>query len=262
MNHIEEFEAAYKRVYENVVTEGIPQKKHCVMFLGGQPGAGKSNFYSQDDCLNQYIVIDGDKYRKYHPAYEEIVRTDKNNYANRTQEFVNYCVEHLIEQLSDEGYNLIIEGTLRNPETTIQTCQRLNSKGYCSELVVIAADATEAWYSTLNRAKLMEDCGETPRYVPVEKYDFIVNRLADSVSHIEEENCFHQIRVVNRINEVLYDSCNGGCAKDAVAEVLDIERWNQELDLHIEEYHRATFNATEENDFVPTWQEVSEGRGR
>ena len=69
-----EFEEQYIKVYNEVEKEGVPQKNHAVIFLGGQPGVGKSNFYTQDNNLNGYIVIDGDKYRKYHPHYNEIIR--------------------------------------------------------------------------------------------------------------------------------------------------------------------------------------------
>ena len=84
----EEFDSAYKKVFESVTKTGIPQKQHCVIFLGGQPGSGKSSFYSQDDILCNHIVIDGDRYRRFHPYYESIVKDDIDNYVQRTQ---GYC---------------------------------------------------------------------------------------------------------------------------------------------------------------------------
>ena len=120
--------------------DNVSQNKRCVIFLGGQPGSGKSTFVDQDDVFLQYIKINGDEYRKFHPRYKDIVTYDIDNMPERTQGFVNECVERLIQDLSNEGYNLIIEGTLRNPEVTITTCNMLKGIGYRTDMYVLAVD--------------------------------------------------------------------------------------------------------------------------
>ena len=107
------------------------------LFLGGQPGAGKLTFVDQDDVFLDFIKINDDEYRKFHPYFKEIATYDIDNMPERTQSFVNECVERLINDLSDEGYNLIIEGTLRNPQITISTCNQLKER----------ADGCEKWNS-------------------------------------------------------------------------------------------------------------------
>lgn len=223
----EEFEMSYKRIYESLVIDGISQQNHCVVFLGGQPGTGKSNFVDQDDAFATYIKINGDEYRKYHPHFKEIVTYDLENMASRTQEFVNACIERLIDDLSDAGYNLVIEGTLRNPDVTIHTCRTLKEKGYQTDLFIVAVDALVSWDSTINRAELLKKIGETPRLVPIDKYNYIVNHLTKSVQAIDKAGCFDRIHVVNRNNRILYPDSSGRSAAAVLEEQLNLEKWNK-----------------------------------
>lgn len=52
----EEFEKQYQLIRASVLKDSIPQEKRCVVFLGGQPGAGKSTFVDQDDNCYSYWV--------------------------------------------------------------------------------------------------------------------------------------------------------------------------------------------------------------
>ena len=90
--------------------------------------------------------------------------------ANITQSFANNITNAMIEKLSDEGYNLVIEGTCRRADVPLKTCGDLKEKGYRVELAIMCADKEEAWQSTLDRAEKMRELGLTPREVPKEKY--------------------------------------------------------------------------------------------
>ena len=185
----EEFEASYNKIYDMLTKDGAAKQQNCVIFLGGQPGSGKSHIIGENDCVD-YVKINGDDYRKYHPNFDEITSYDIENMPTRTQEFVNKCIERLIKDLSDEGYNLVIEGTLRNPQVTIDTCQTLKNKGYRTDLIIVAVDAVTSWESTINRAELLKELGQTPRLVPIDKYNYIVNNIVNSVETIDNAGCF------------------------------------------------------------------------
>lgn len=231
-----EFERQYKLIYDSIVKDDVPQKNHAVIFLGGQPGAGKSNFYMQDDNLHNYIVIDGDEYRKYHPDYDEIIKYDMENYANRTQMFVNRCIERLIGDLSDQGYNLIIEGTLRDPNVPINTCRTLVGKGYTADMYVIAVDARLSWQSTLGRANILFDLGCAPRLVPIDKYNLIVNNLPDNLQKIDDSGYFHSIHVIDRDYNVLYPAKNGLTAAEVLRTRLNLSEWNADYEKNADEF--------------------------
>lgn len=221
------FNNAYSKVFNSVIKEGVPQKNHCVIFLGGQPGSGKSHFCYQDNSLNSYIVINGDKYRSFHPDFFNIIEYDLDNYVERTQSFVNRCIERLISDLSDKGYNMIIEGTLRDPNVPINTCRQLKSKGYIADLYVMGVDACTSWQSTINRADIMLCLDEAPRLVPIDKYNNIVNNLPENLDIIEHSGLFRNISVIDRDNKILYPNDKGLSASATLKSVLNLDEWNK-----------------------------------
>lgn len=235
----EEYDKAYKAIYDAATMFAREREGKCAYLLAGQPGAGKSSFYSGNASLSGYVTIDGDAYRKYHPRYEDIVRYDLDNYANRTQPFVNRVVEQLIGDLSSKGFNIIIEGTLRNPEVPIKTCELLKSKGYEPQLVVIACDAEQSWKSTIHRARLMQEIGEKPRLVPIDKYNTIVNNLPNSLDTIEDRKCFNGISIISKDSELLYRHGDKASPSEVLKNVLNLESWNKQLDQHVQEYMQA-----------------------
>ena len=232
----EQFQNAYNRIREALVAGTIPGTDKCTIILGGQPGAGKSSFYEMRDDLLDYIPINGDEYRRFHPNYKDIIKTDPEHYAERTQSFSNRIVETLITDLGNNGYNLVIEGTLRNPDVPIKTCEYLKTKGYKPELVVVACDAEIAWKSTITRIKILKSRGLAPRLVPIDIYNNTVSRIPDSLDRIEERACFKDITIINRDGDILYTNGQEGRASDVLRRELNLENWQQKLSKYENEF--------------------------
>lgn len=234
-----EFDTRYQEI-KDIITVGKYPEGHgkTVFVLGGQPGSGKSSFYSNSN-LENYIPINGDDYRKFHPKLEYFEHTDVDEYVARTQYFINRVSNRLINELSREGYNLIIEGTLRTAEISIKTCNLLKGRHYESNLVVIACSAEEAWKSTIERANLMKKKGETPRLVPIDKYNETVQCIANNIQYIKEENCFDSIRIIDRDGKILYDISDAVEPWQILSDKLKLGEWNRHLEQHKQEYIRA-----------------------
>ena len=231
-----QFKLSYEMIRASLLEGKNVNKEKNTIILGGQPGAGKSRFYSMNDKLNDYIAINGDEYRRFHPNYVNIIENDPAHYAERTQKFSNRVVETLISDLSDRGYNLIIEGTLRNPEVPLRTCEYLKGKGYKSELVVVSCDAEKAWQSTISRASLLKEKGLAPRVVPIDIYNNTVNGLPYSLDRVENENCFDSITIINREGEILYEMGQGEKAMDVMKNELNLDNWNQKFPEYVNEF--------------------------
>lgn len=235
----QEFDTRYQEI-KDIITVGKYPEGHgkTVFVLGGQPGSGKSSFYSNSN-LENYIPINGDDYRKFHPKLEYFEHTDVDEYVARTQYFINRVSNRLINELSREGYNLIIEGTLRTAEISIKTCNLLKGRHYESNLVVIACSAEEAWKSTIERANLMKKKGEIPRLVPIDKYNETVQCIANNIQYIKEENCFDSIRIIDRDGKILYDISDTVEPWQILSDKLKLGEWNRHLEQHKQEYIRA-----------------------
>jgi hypothetical protein len=52
------------------------------------------------------------------------------NYSEETQIFSNVFTEELIKEALDKKYDIIIEGTMRNPETPLKTAEQLKNAGF------------------------------------------------------------------------------------------------------------------------------------
>ena len=235
-----QFNDVYQIIRTNLTYGMINGDDKCTIILGGQPGAGKSTFYGMRDDLVDYIAINGDEYRRFHPNFSEIIRTDPEHYAERTQSFSNQVVETLIEDLGNQGYNLVIEGTLRNPDVPIRTCQELERKGYKTDLVVVACDAEIAWKATLSRAEAQKESGQIVRLVPIDIYNKTVHLIPDNLEVIKNQKCFNSITIINREGNILFD--NTMLRNDPIETLkkeLNIENWENKYHSFQQEFLRV-----------------------
>ena len=201
-----DFREAFDKFYKLLTDGKRPVNKPTAFLLGGQSGAGKTTIHDiiQKASAN-VIVIDGDRYRERHPNFEIIHKIYGNNAANYTQKFSNSIVNALIERLSSEHFNLIIEGTCRTAEVPLNTCRYLKEKGYSVKLAVMCTDKETAWQSTIDRYNEMERLGLLPRAVPRDKFEETVKAIPDNISALYKSGEFDNILLFNRNTECLYN---------------------------------------------------------
>ena len=183
-----------------------PVPKPTAFLLGGQSGAGKSTIHKILLSQNaNIIVIDGDRYRAYHPNFAEIQEKYGENAANYTQKFVNCIINSLMKKFSSEHYNLIVEGTCRTAEVPLNTCRYLKEKGYSVKLAVMCTDKETAWQSTIDRYNEMKSHGVPPRAVPRDKFEETVKAIPENISALYKLGEFDNILLFNRKTECLYN---------------------------------------------------------
>ncbi len=190
--------------------------------LGGQPGAGKTSLqYLIQKQDRNVIVINADAYRKFHPYFFEIQRKYGNDSPKYTQPFINQVTEQLIDELSTEKYNLIIEGTLRTVTVPLNTCQALKDKCYRVELHVIAVKRTISYESTLLRYELAIKQGEIPRATAKAHHDLVADAIVDNLDAIEKAGAFDAIKLFNRNGDCLYPAVGYSSAADVENRMLN-----------------------------------------
>lgn len=200
-----ELETRVDLIYAAYKENKQPSEKPTVHLLGGQSGSGKSTIHKILLKENpNTIVIDGDRFREHHPRFNEIQKMYGNDAVNYTQPFANAIANALIEKLSNEHYNLIIEGTCRTFSVPLKSCELLKAKGYTVNLAVMCTDKEVAWQSTIDRYNAMKARGLTPRAVPRDKYDETVKALPGNISKLYNSKKFDDIFLFNRKRECLY----------------------------------------------------------
>lgn len=234
---------AVNEIYNDITVDKSPVTKPQAYILGGQSGAGKTTLHRMIVRTEpNTVVINGDAFREYHPNYDTIFQKYGADAADHTQSFSNAITNALIEKLSEDNYNLIIEGTCRRAEVPLKTCNDLKEKGYEVELMIMCCDTETSWQSTLDRYNLMIQEGKQPRAVSREKFDEMVRALPDNVDSLYYSDRFDEITLYDREENELYrmsytpdfspysivlDRLNSECYTSFKDEELDLTEKNE-----------------------------------
>ena len=211
MREVEDFsQSEFDEIYNGLKCCAIKEANAVdfpkAIILGGQPGAGKSSLITQL-CVRQnknVVEISGDDFRKEHPRFDHLYAQYGDDYVNYTQKFSSQVTERLIDELSREKYNLIIEGTLRTSAVPIRTAELLKSRGYHVELAVMAVPPILSYVGTIERYERMKEIGTTPRMTTKMQHDNTVNAIVESIEKVYKSGVFDDISLQNRKSECLY----------------------------------------------------------
>ena len=224
-----EFEKQYQVILKRVVSKYSCCAEGKAIILCGQPGSGKS-YFADYNYLRTHYHIDGDSYRRFHPGFEEIMREHPAQMPELTQTFTNSVVERLIDDLAKRQINIVVEGTLRDPQVPIKTYNNLLEKGYSVSVDFIAVDAKTSWKATLQRAAQLYELGKEVRIVPHKKYNYIVGNIEKNVDFIERTTDM-PLRVITRTGDQLFPSSTFLSAKEAVGKTLQLAEWEKVFPL-------------------------------
>lgn len=146
-----EFEIEYQKIKSKVIENKSPVDCPVAVVLGGQPGAGKSNIYDiyEEKSNDNMVKLDCDAFRKFHPNFKKLHEIYGDNDAVYTNPFIFKVVDRLVDELSKEKYNMIIESSLKSPHTAIENGTILPPRGYKVELAVMATPKEVSWKEQL-----------------------------------------------------------------------------------------------------------------
>ena len=203
----EEFKKSYQILKEKLIKNKHPVNSPIAITLGGQPGAGKSNLYdiARKRFLNNIVELDCDAFRIYHPYYKQIKETFGKDDAVKTNPFVFKVVDLLIEELSNDKYNLIIESSLNSPNSALDNGKNLPPKGYQVELQIMATPKQISWQGTIDRYNKELKKGGNPRAVSKEFHDKVVNNICSSLDIVKKSGLMSNILIYDRNKNCLYD---------------------------------------------------------
>ena len=203
----EEFEQTYQKIKKLVIKNKSPVESPIAITLGGQPGAGKSNIYdiARKRFSNNIVEIDCDAFRIFHPYYKQIKNIFGKEDAFKTNPFVFKIVDLLIEELSNEKYNLIIESSLNSPNSALENGKTLPPKGYQVELHIMATPKAVSWQGTIDRYNKDLNKDGNSRAVSKEFHDKVVENICQSLYIVKNSGLMSNILIFDRNKNCLYD---------------------------------------------------------
>ncbi|EOO79269.1 hypothetical protein IC7_01401 [Bacillus cereus BAG1O-1] len=187
------------------------QTEPVAFLLGGQPGSGKTTLHRiiKERLNDNVIIIDNDALKPLHPDFDLLVEEHGQNYVEYVKPFSNKLTEELIEHFSNEGFNLVIEGTLRTTETPTKTATSLKGKGYEVNLYVMAVSKWLSYLGTVERYELMYVTEpETARATDESIHDTIVSNIPENLETLFKSGFFTDISLFKRDGTKIYSSVN------------------------------------------------------
>lgn len=203
-----EFNNKKQVILQNLISSIIkPLNNPQSYFIVGQPGAGKTTLANifASYLGGNVIFISGDDYRKFHPRYKELHDKYGDDAVLYTQDFSGKMTKALINDLSTQKYNLIIEGTLRTFQVPVETKKLLTSKGYSSTLAAILVRPEISYLSTIKRYLMMKEFGTIPRQTPKEHHDLVVASIIKNLDIIYKNKFFTDIQIFTRESNRIYN---------------------------------------------------------
>lgn len=225
-----EFARALDRNIRTLTRGKQASKNPIAILLGGQSGAGKTTIHriKIKEFQGNMIIIDGDSFRAQHPHYLDLQQTYGKDSVEYTKQFAGKMVESLVEKLSDFGYHLLIEGTLRTVDVPKKTAELLKGKGYDVQLALIATKSELSYLSTLIRyEELYAINPDQARATPKEHHDLIVNNLVENTRQLEQLGIFERIQIYQRDRSCVYDSRDDETSAADVLQDLLFGEWSQ-----------------------------------
>lgn len=197
--------------------------------LGGQSGAGKTTLHNvlKRRLKDNVIILNGDEYRARHPRYRELAKRYGNDWVQHTAEWAGSMVEALVDSLSDMGYNLIVEGTLRTVEAPTKTATLLRSKGYAVSLALMAVKPEISLLSCQIRYEQMRIAGTIPRAVDPAHHARIVDEIVGNLAVLEASGLFDGIELFDRAEERLHPREGDARSAEAVLRDTLFGPWSQ-----------------------------------
>ena len=183
--------------------KSIAQDNPVIVFVGAQPGAGKSAAADKVRCelIKQggYIHIDADRMR------EEIPIQGYKPTSQETQADAGKLANALRALGIDGRRNLIEEGTMRNPGIMAHFAEMAHNQGYKAELVAVATHQEESLLGIYERFEKQHlNPALNPRFVSEEYHQGALAGFTDNLA--KNSGAFDRVRVVNRDGQTLFDS--------------------------------------------------------
>lgn len=203
-------EAAYKDIERDALDRTQAQAQPRAILIGGQPGAGKSELAMRSARemadTGGAVIIDADRMRAAHPLYQQLAREDPKNAADRTQVEAGQWATRLTIASAEERRNLVVDGTMRNPDNIRDLAIRLRENGYTVEARVMAVDPETSMTRARLRFEEQAASGGPARFVNREQHDAAYAALPRTVAMLEQEKLVDRITVYDGRQRPVYDN--------------------------------------------------------
>jgi hypothetical protein len=179
------------------------QEKPAIVFIGAQPGAGKSTAAKmvrrELDKEGGYIHVDADRMRERIPTH------DCKPTSQETQLDAGRLANALRILALKNRRNIIEEGTLRIPGIMANVVEMAHNLGYTAKLVAVATHREESLLGIYERFERQHsNPALNPRFVSEDYHEGALIGFTNNLAL--DAKLFDKVRVVSRDGQTLFDS--------------------------------------------------------
>lgn len=210
--HKELSDAELKHLFQQDVTQYVfvpgevqPVDSPVTVFLGGQPGAGKTR--AADRLTASYdglVPIVGDELRVFHPDYSDLVHENPLKMPEVTAQASGRWIQMCVDYAVDNRVSSLIEGTWRNPRVVLDAAEVAVGAGRSTHAVVVAVPSVVSQMSTLGRFYSDRAMGSAARWTAQAAHDVAVGALRGSIDDIARDVAVGEFSVTDRSGEILF----------------------------------------------------------
>ena len=197
---LKKYESIFKKDYKIIMkTDNINLFNYSIEKLKEE----KYQIIYQTNDLHK----ENDTFKQQHPNFEELAKIYGKDVVAKVTPYSNQMTEAIINSLSEQGYNLVIEGTGRTTDVPIKTATMLKTKGYQTKMYVMAVPKIKSYLGTIERYEDMFKRNPlTARATPKQAHDIVVSNLPSNLETLHKTGVFSDIRLYDRQGMKLYSS--------------------------------------------------------
>ncbi|WP_042422177.1 zeta toxin family protein [Streptacidiphilus anmyonensis] len=199
-------------VFEHVVAgmmlkQVVAQERPRVVYVAGQPGAGKTRAaFLVHRTLPDVVHLSGDHFKALHPDYWDLLTSGSRRASAAIR------ADYRAWQAKAEAYvrerrgTLLIETTPEDAASFVAGALTFRRAGYRVELLVLAVRAADSRQGTAHRYARVTKLGAPARFTTGAGHDAVFQVLPDVVAAAERLAVVDQVTVMRRDASALYRS--------------------------------------------------------
>jgi predicted kinase len=204
----------FQDIAQHALLASKPVQLPRAIILGGQPGAGKAalSSYATRELGGNSIKIDADELRKYHPHFLRLMRKNDRDAADQTHRDAAGWAVKITNLAIQERRHLVIDGTMRDPDSLAKLCSKLQSEGYQVNARVLAVHELVSRLSIHHRYELQHEANGFGRWSNRDKHDQAFAGLPLTVERLETDHLVSRVQIFGRHGSGIYDNtvCSDG----------------------------------------------------
>lgn len=205
-------ELAREHVAEALAPFVERSEQPTAIVLAGQPGAGKTTITPEIESrlapIGGHVLVSADDARSLLPNYAALAVSDPVNASRITQDDAGRLAQLITEEALSRRFNVVIDGTLRDPEGAEANVAMLRGAGYRTELHALAVNDQLSFARSTDRYTQALERGDTEkaRWVDRAYHDNAFNGVAQSVRRLEFKGLVDHVTVYNRLGDTIHDA--------------------------------------------------------